>query len=61
MQIINMSPNSELKNIYEIGEITAQEVYQWFQKDTNKELINQLDLLGINLEYINTSSNIEKK
>ncbi|MDE6289197.1 MAG: hypothetical protein K2L64_00360 [Ureaplasma sp.] len=56
-----MSPNSELKNIYEIGEITAQEVYQWFQQDTNKELINQLDLLGINLEYINTSSNIENK
>ena len=48
-----------LTNIQDIGEIIAQSIVDFFSKEENKKLINDLKLLGINMIY--TGEKIEEK
>ncbi|MGN1338304.1 MAG: NAD-dependent DNA ligase LigA [Candidatus Coprovivens sp.] len=41
----------ELTNIKDIGEILANNIIEFFKTDRNKELINNLKNIGINMEY----------
>jgi len=46
----------ELNNIYDIGDILANSIYNYFHNDDNLKMIEELRNLGINFNYI--SSNI---
>lgn len=50
----------ELTIIPDIGDIIAKSIVECFNDNDNKEIINKLKELNINMEYIN-SSNIEEK
>ncbi len=50
----------ELTIIPDIGDIIAKSIVEYFNDNDNKEIINKLKELNINMEYIN-SSNIEEK
>ena len=55
-----MNTNVEvLTNIQDIGEIIAQSIVNFFQKEENKKLINDLKELGINMTYL--GEKIEEK
>ena len=55
-----MNTNVEvLTNIQDIGEIIAQSIVDFFQKEENKKLINDLKELGINMTYL--GEKIEEK
>lgn len=41
----------ELTNIKDIGEILANNIYEYFKNEKNIELINNLKQIGINMEY----------
>lgn len=45
----------DLSNIRDIGPITAEYIKDFFNEDSNKEMINQLRILGVNMNYIDTS------
>lgn len=45
----------ELINIPDVGEIIANSVIDYFNGDKNKEMLDKLKDLGINMEYINDS------
>lgn len=45
----------ELSNIRDIGPVTAEYIKDFFNEDSNKEMINQLRILGVNMNYIDTS------
>ncbi len=47
----------ETASIFEIGEQTANEIYQYFKNKDNLELIEKLVASGINTEYVSTISN----
>ena len=49
----------ELSNIHDIGPITAEYIREFFNEDSNREMIAQLKLLGVNMDYIDTSSKEE--
>lgn len=42
----------ELTNIFDIGEIIAKSVTEYFQNDKNQEVINKLKELGLNTTYL---------
>jgi len=48
----------DLSNIKDIGPITAEGIYDFFKEDNNIELINQLKMFGVNMNYLDTSNNI---
>ena len=50
----------ELTMIPDIGDIIANSIVEYFNDDTNKQIINKLKEYNVNMEYIN-SSNIEEK
>lgn len=43
----------ELQNLADIGIVIATSLYEWMNLPSNKILIKQLALLGINMKYIN--------
>ena len=45
----------ELSAIRDIGEVTAEYIIDFFKEEGNQEMISQLKLLGVNMEYIDTS------
>lgn len=45
----------DLSNIHDIGPITAEYIKDFFNEESNKEMINQLRILGVNMNYIDTS------
>ena len=47
----------DLSKIKDIGPITAQGIYDFFQDQNNKRIINDLKLFGVNMKYIDTSIN----
>ncbi|WP_338972548.1 NAD-dependent DNA ligase LigA [Spiroplasma endosymbiont of Panorpa germanica] len=47
----------ELSQIYDIGNVVAKSLIDWFNIMENKNLINKLVTLGINMDYKNDSSN----
>lgn len=50
----------ELTSISDIGEIIAKSIYDYFRDEENKIMIENLKEYNVNMEYINTSSAIEK-
>ena len=48
----------ELSEIKDIGEVTAKYIKEFFEQVDNIEMINQLKLFGVNMEYIDTKTNI---
>ncbi len=42
----------DLVDIKDIGETTAKSVYNYFQKEENLKMIEELDALGVNLKYL---------
>ena len=42
----------ELSSIYDIGEIIAKSIVDYFNNETNKEIINKLKIGGINTTYL---------
>ena len=46
----------ELSDIKDIGPVTAQYIKEFFEESDNKEMINQLKIFGLNMNYINTKS-----
>ncbi|MGH9767573.1 MAG: helix-hairpin-helix domain-containing protein, partial [Blastocatellia bacterium] len=40
----------EIANIYEIGEVVASSVYEWFQSSRNRKLIERLAEAGVKME-----------
>lgn len=54
------SSYDELRTINDIGDVIAKSVIEYFQSETNIELINELKIIGLNTEYIsNVESNPE--
>lgn len=45
----------DLSSIKDIGPVTAQYIREFFDEESNKEMIEQLRLFGVNFDYINTS------
>lgn len=45
----------DLSDIKDVGPITAEYIIDFFKEDSNKEMINQLKLFGVNMKYIDTS------
>ncbi|MBQ6334367.1 MAG: NAD-dependent DNA ligase LigA [Erysipelotrichaceae bacterium] len=45
----------ELSEIRDVGPVTAEYIHDFFKEDSNVEMINQLKILGVNMEYIDTS------
>ena len=50
----------ELTIIPDIGDIIAKSIVDYFNDDNNKQIINKLKALNVNMKYINTS-NVEEK
>ena len=47
----------ELSEIKDIGPITAEYIKEFFNEKDNIEMINQLRILGVNMDYLDTSTN----
>lgn len=45
----------DLSSIKDVGPVTAQYIREFFDEKSNKEMIEQLRLFGLNFEYIDTS------
>ena len=45
----------ELSSIKDIGPTTAEYIKEFFGEESNVEMINQLKILGVNMDYIDTS------
>ena len=45
----------ELSEIRDVGPVTAEYIHDFFKEDSNVEMINQLKILGVIMEYIDTS------
>ena len=46
----------ELSEINDIGPVTAKYIREFFLEPSNMEMINQLKIFGLNMDYINTRS-----
>jgi DNA ligase (NAD+) len=44
------APVEELAGIFEVGEVVATSVNEWFQQPDNRSLINRLEQAGVSLE-----------
>lgn len=53
-KLMNASLES-LKNIYDIGDIMALSIYNYFKDEQNKKLIDELKKLNINMNYLGTN------
>lgn len=49
----------ELSSIRDIGPTTAEYIVEFFAEDANREMVNQLKILGVNMDYIDTKSQEE--
>ena len=47
----------DLSEIKDIGPVTAKYIKEFFEEESNIEMINQLKLFGVNMEYIDTRTN----
>ena len=47
----------DLSEIKDIGPVTAKYIKEFFEEKDNLEMINQLKLFGVNMEYIDTRTN----
>ncbi len=45
----------DLSSIKDVGPITAEYIKDFFNEDSNIEMINQLKIFGLNMDYIDTS------
>lgn len=51
----------ELANIRDIGPILANSVYNYFQNDENKKIIEELIKIGVNVDYLGASKKYNDK
>ena len=49
----------ELSAIRDIGPVTAEYIREFFDEPENAEMINQLRILGVNMDYIDQSTGVE--
>lgn len=54
------APKEELLNIKDIGEITAQSVFDFFNNEENLEIINELKNIGLNTMYLKKNKDIKE-
>jgi DNA ligase (NAD+) len=47
---LSAATSDEIANIYEIGEVVASSVYEWFQSSRNRKLIKRLAEAGVKME-----------
>jgi DNA ligase (NAD+) len=47
---LSAATRDEIANIYEIGEVVASSVYEWFQSSRNRKLIKRLAEAGVKME-----------
>ena len=45
----------DLSSIKDIGPVTAQYIREFFEEESNKDMIEQLRIFGVNFDYIDTS------
>lgn len=57
METLMNASFEELSQIRDIGPITAEYIRDFFNEESNAEMIRQLKMLGVNMEYIDTSVN----
>ena len=57
MEALMNASFEELSQIRDIGPITAEYIRDFFNEESNAEMIRQLKMLGVNMEYIDTSVN----
>ncbi len=50
---LSAATSDEIANIYEIGEVVASSVYEWFQSSRNRKLIKRLAEAGVKMETAN--------
>lgn len=61
MDNLSKASYEDLINIPDVGEIIANNVTTYFSDDKNKEMLEKLKNIGINMEYINDSKYEEKE
>ena len=57
--LINAS-EEELKDIKDIGEVSAKSISDYFNNEKNIELINALKVYGVNMHYLDNSDNFKE-
>jgi DNA ligase (NAD+) len=57
--LINAS-EEELKDIKDVGEVSAKSIYNYFRNDKNLELINKLKSYGVNMNYLDNNDNFKE-
>ena len=57
--LINAS-EEELKNIKDIGEVSAKSIYEYFHKEKNLWLIEKLKNYGVNMFYLDNNDNFKE-
>ncbi len=50
----------ELSNIEDVGEITAQSIYEFFNQEQTKDLISKLEKVGVNMNAISKGENDDR-
>ncbi len=50
----------ELKDIKDIGEVSAKSIYDYFRNEKNLELISKLKEYGVNMSYIDNNDNFKE-
>ncbi len=61
LENIEKAELEEIENIYDIGPTTAESIYNFFKKEKNKKLINDLKEIGIVIEKEKRSKELENK
>ena len=59
MDALMNASEEELSDIRDVGPITAKGIVDFFKDDNNIRIINELKLLGLNMEYIDNSTNTD--
>jgi DNA ligase (NAD+) len=55
-----LASEEELKDIKDIGEVSAKSISEYFKIDKNIELINKLKAYGVNMVYLDNNDNFKE-
>ncbi len=59
MDTLRNASMEELSRIRDIGPVTAEYIREFFDEPSNAEMLDQLKMLGLNMDYIDTSTGEE--
>lgn len=59
MEALMNASIEDLSNIHDIGPVTAEYIREFFDEESNTAMIEQLRILGVNMDYIDTSTGTE--